>query len=183
MIVANHMGFLDIPVLLAFYPSVFVIKAEMQKVFFFGQALEDQKHVFVDRADRKSGKAAQKGVEEVLSDGDRIIIFPEGGASPGADRKPFKPGSFAIAQKLGKKVEVCVIDYLPNRKMLEWDVERKMFPQLVALFGRRRIDVSVEFFPAEYVEGDPKEFADRWHDIVQEKLEQYDREHEARDHA
>jgi 1-acyl-sn-glycerol-3-phosphate acyltransferase len=172
VVVANHMGFLDIPILLSFYPAVFIIKEEMHKVFFFGKALEDEGHVFVDRADRRSGKEALRGVEEVLAEGGRIIVFPEGGASPGAERRPFKPGSFAVAQRLGKKVEVCVIDYLPDRKMLEWDVKRPMLPQLVDLFGRRRIDVSVEFFPAEDVEGDPAAYAAKWHDFVQRRLEE-----------
>jgi 1-acyl-sn-glycerol-3-phosphate acyltransferase len=179
MIVANHMGFLDVPVLLAYFPAVFVIKMEMRRVFYFGRALADEGHVFVDRGDRQSHTEASKGVAQVLEDGDRIIIFPEGRASPGAERRPFKVGSFAQAQRLGKKVEVCVIDYLPDRKQLEWDVKKPMFPQLVKLFGRKRTDISVEFFPPEEVVGDPAEYARRWHDIIQGKLEQYDREREA----
>jgi hypothetical protein len=30
----------------------------------------------------------------------------------------------------------CVIDYLPDRRMLEWDINRRILPQLVDLFGR-----------------------------------------------
>ena len=178
VIIANHMGFLDIPVLLTYYPAVFIIKDEARHFFYFGPALEKEGHVFVKRGDRRSGKEALQGVEEVLRRGERIIVFPEGGASPGAARKPFKPGSFAVAQRLGKKVEVCVIDYLPDRKVLEWDVNRPMLPQLVDLFGRKRIDVSVEFFPAEEVTGDPAEYAARWHDIIEERLRTYDAERE-----
>ena len=51
---------------------------------------------------------------------------------------------------------------------------------MIELFGRRRSDVSVEFFPAEYVEGDPEEFAEKYHDLVQDRLEAYDREREGR---
>lgn len=180
MIIANHMGFLDIPVLLTYFPAVFVIKMEMRRVFYFGRALADEGHVFVDRGDRKSHSAASKGVASVLEDGDRIIIFPEGRASPGAERRPFKVGSFAQAQKLDKTIEACVIDYLPDRKHLEWDANRPMFPQLLKLFGRKRTDISVEFFPPEKVVGDPAEVAKKWHDIIQGKLEQYDAEREAR---
>jgi 1-acyl-sn-glycerol-3-phosphate acyltransferase len=181
MIIANHMGFLDVPVLLTYFPAVFVIKMEMRKVFYFGKALADQGHVFVARGDKKSHRDASEGVAKVLEEGDRIIIFPEGRASPGAERLPFKVGSFSQAQRLGKKVEVCVIDYLPDRTQLEWDVNRPMAPQFLRLLGRRRTDVSVEFFPPEEVLGDPAEFAQRWHDIVQGKLEQYDHEREVRE--
>jgi hypothetical protein len=68
-----------------------------------------------------------------------------------------------------------VIDYLPDRQLHKWDVKRKMLPQLMDLFGKSRIDVSIEFFPPEYVE-DPKESAQKWHDIMEEKLKQNDRE-------
>ncbi len=178
IIIANHMGFLDVPVLLAFFPSVFIIKMEMRRVFYFGKALEHQGHVFVERDKIKSRHAAREGLMTVLDDDDRIIVFPEGRASPGAERRPFKPFSFAAAQRKDKLVEACVIDYLPDRKMLEWDIKRPMIPQLVELFGRRRTDISVEFFPAEKVDN-ARETAKRYHDLIQGRLEFYDQERAA----
>ncbi|MCP4605618.1 MAG: 1-acyl-sn-glycerol-3-phosphate acyltransferase [Proteobacteria bacterium] len=178
IIVANHMGFLDIPALLSFFPAVFIIKMEMRRVFFFGKALEHEGHVFVDRESMKSRNKARDGLINVLKDDDRIIVFPEGRASPGAERLPFKPFSFAAAQHQGKLVEACVIDYLPDRKMLEWDINRGMFPQLVDLFGRRRTEISIEFFPAEKIE-DYMESSKRYHDLMQGRLEAYDKEREA----
>lgn len=176
VIIANHMGFLDVAILLTYYPAVFVIKDEMRKVFFFGPELEHQGHVFVKRHDAKSRRMAARGLVEVLKDGDRIIVFPEGRASSGSDRPPFKPFSFVAASRLGKRVEACVIDYLPDRKQLEWDVNRSMFVQLIELLGRKRTDVSVEFFPADHVSGDPLETVQRYHQMVEDKLRQYDRE-------
>jgi 1-acyl-sn-glycerol-3-phosphate acyltransferase len=179
IIVANHMGFLDVPVLLRFFPAVFIIKMEMRRVLYFGGALAKQGHVFVERRDKRSRSQAGTELLEVLEDGDRVIVFPEGRGSPGAERLPFKKGSFEAAKKLGKRVELCVLDYLPDRRMLEWDIDRPMRPQLVDLFGRRRIDISVEFFPSETVDGDPGEMADRYHDLTESRLRAYDTEREA----
>lgn len=170
LVVANHMGFLDIPVLLTFFPAVFVIKIEMRRVLYFGGALAHQGHLFVDRADKTSTRVAQEELRRVLAQGDRIIVFPEGRASPGEKRLPFKQGSFAAAKEEGRRVELCVIDYLPDRRMLRWDVNRPTGPQLIDLLGRGRTDVSVEFFPSELVEGDPLEFADRLHDVAEQRL-------------
>lgn len=180
VIIANHMGFLDIPVLLTYFPAVFIIKMEMRRVPYFGRALVHQGHVFVERGNKASAREAVKGLTQVLEDGDRIIVFPEGGASPGAERKPFKARSFAEAQRLGKRVELCVIDYIPDRSALAWDVNRPMIPQIIEILGRHHTDVSVEFFPAQYVEGDPEAFAQRYREIVQGRLEQHDRDREAR---
>jgi len=115
---------------------------------------------------------------QVLRDGDRIIVFPEGRASPTAERLPFKPGSFAAAKRAGKTVELCVLDYLPDRRQLVWNVNRSTFVQLVELFGRLRTDIAVEFFPPEAVD-EPDQMAARCHDLVQARLEANDRAREA----
>jgi 1-acyl-sn-glycerol-3-phosphate acyltransferase len=179
MIISNHLGFLDVPIMLSVFPGVFAIKEEMKSVFFFGQALVKQGHVFVKRDDNLSKRQALLELMKVLKEDDRIIVFPEGKASPGAERLPFNPGSFLAVKRLDKTVEPCVIDYLPDRSMLAWDVEKKMLPQLVDLFGRRRIDVSIEFFPPQKIEGRPADFAEKWQKIMQDKLEQNDRKRDA----
>ena len=175
VIIANHMGFLDIPVLLCYYPAVFLIKAEIGKLNYVRKALETGGHVFVDRSSSESRRSARDGMRMILEDGDRVIIFPEGKASPGATRRPFKPFCFFEAAKQGKSVEACVIDYLPDRQAVRWDVNRKAIPQMLEIIGRRWTDVSVEFFPAE-VPDDPEEAAQRYHDLIQGRLEAYDRE-------
>jgi len=174
LIVSNHMGFLDVPVLLSIFPAVFVIKIEMRRVFYFGRALEHQGHLFVDRVDKGSMRQTAVQLLKVMRDGDRIIVFPEGRASPGAERLQFKAGSFSVAKRVGKRVELCVIDYLPDRKQLEWDVNRGAFVQLVELFGRWRTDIEVEFFPSELVD-DAEEMANRYRDIAQGRLMENDR--------
>ena len=178
LIVSNHMGFLDVPVMLSIFPAVFVIKIEMRRVFYFGKALENQGHLFVDRADKKSMRRTGVELLKVLRDGDRIIVFPEGRACPNAVRLPFKPGSFAAAKRAGKTVELCVLDYLPDRRQLEWDVNRSTFVQLVELFGRWRTDIAVEFFPSEAVD-EPDQMAERYRSIVVERLEANDRARKA----
>jgi len=174
VIIANHMGFLDVPVLLSFYPAVFIIKAEMLRVFYFGKALEDHGHVFVDRKSSSSRRGARDGVRKVLEEGDRIIVFPEGRASPGSKRLPFKPFCFFEAARQNKRIEACIIDYVP-REELQWDIKRPMIPQLVDLIGRKKTQVSVEFLPSELI-NDPEEAAERYHDIIERKLEEYEAE-------
>lgn len=176
IIVANHMGFLDVLVLLTFFPAVFIIKDEMRRVPFFGQCLVHQGHVFVKRQDATSRRAAGHGLVQVLERGDRIIVFPEGQASPGAQRLPFKPFSFVAAQRLNKKMQACIIDYLPDREALKWDIKRRMLPQLIELIGRKRTDVSIEFLPPEEVVGEPGDMAKRYKDEIQARLEEHDRQ-------
>ena len=175
VIISNHLGFIDVPIMSTIFTAVYMIKGEMAKVFYFGKCLQKEGHFFVERDKAASLRKAAKALLTFRKDFCDIIIFPEGKASPDAQRLPFKVGAFATAKKLNKKIQPCVIDYLPDRQLHKWDVNKSMLSQLMELFGKRRIDVSIEFFPPEYVD-DPAESARKWHDIMEEKLIQYDRE-------
>lgn len=173
LVISNHMGFLDIPILLASFPAVFVIKVELGRIFFFGKRLHEQGHIFVVREDNASRSSAGKELMKALRGGDRVIVFPEGRGTPGAERLPFAPGSLAVAERLQKNVQACIIDYLPNRKMLEWDVNRAIFPQLVDLFGRFRIHVSLEYLPAAPVTN-AKDDAEKYRNFIEDRLKEHD---------
>jgi 1-acyl-sn-glycerol-3-phosphate acyltransferase len=173
LLICNHMGFLDVPVLLSVFPAVFIIKAEMRRAPYFGGALAKHGHVFVERGSEASRRSAREGVARVLERGERLIVFPEGRASPGAERLPFKPFCFFEAQRQGRTIEACVIDYLPDRSQLKWDIHRGMIPQLIELVGRRRSEVSIEFL-GTFVPTDAAADAERWKEIVEGKLREYD---------
>ncbi len=175
LVIANHMGFLDVPVLLSVFPALFLIKAEMRKVFYFGPALEKMGHLFVERQSADSRHSAREKVSATMAAGERLIIFPEGGASPGAERQPFKPFSLIEAARQHKLVEGVVIDYLPDRAQLKWDVKRKMFPQLVELFGRKKTLISLEFIAPRYLE-DGAAAAISYHDEIEAALKRHDAE-------
>lgn len=178
VIISNHLGFMDVPVMSSIFPAVYMIKAEAKKPFYFGGALSREGHFFVDREDKTSLRKAAANLLKFSNDFCRIIIFPEGKASPNAERLPFKVGAFAMAKKLDKTVQAVVIDYLPNRQVHKWDTTKKGMPQLIELLGKRRIDVSVEFFPAEKITIDPKEYAVIWHDKIENRLKEYDKEND-----
>lgn len=175
LIIANHMGFLDIPVLLCTYPAVFIMTMQYRRFFYLGKALARQGHVFVERRNASSRQQAREGVRNVLERQERIIVFPEGRSSPDAERLPFKPFCFHEVASQGKRLEACVIDYLPDRSMLKWDNTQPILPQVIKLLGRRRTQVSVEFIPSEVII-DPEEAVQRYHDLIEERLTSYDAE-------
>jgi 1-acyl-sn-glycerol-3-phosphate acyltransferase len=126
VIISNHLGFLDVPVMSSVFPAVYMIKAEAKKPFYFGPALTRGMDTFLlIREDSSSMRKAAKDLLKFSKDFCRIIIFPEGKASPDAARLPFKPGAFAMAKKLDKTVQPCVIDYLPDRSVHMWDTKKK----------------------------------------------------------
>lgn len=179
IVVSNHLGFLDVPVLLSFFPAVFIIKAELGRLPFSGRALRHQRHIFVERERNASRQNARLALSDALSKGDRVIIFPEGRGSPGAARLPFKPYSFVAAKRLNKTVEVVALDYLPDRRLLAWNIEKPMFPQFAALVGRPRTHVSIEFLSVK-VPDDPIAEAAYFKNLIEEKLKANDRKRNGR---
>ena len=169
IVVSNHLGFLDVPLLLTFFPAVFIIKDEIGRIPFGGQALRNERHIFVKRDSESSRSEARHDLDHALENGDRVIVFPEGRGNPGARRLPFKPYAFVTAKRLKKTVEVVAIDYLPDRSEYAWDINKPMFPQFARLLGRPRTHVSIEFLSV-HVPENPLEEAEHYRNLIEQKL-------------
>lgn len=106
LIVSNHAGMADIPLILGMIPlnMRFVAKEELGKIPVFGWVLKQAGYVLIKRGQsREALKSLFKAVE-VLKSGRSIHIFPEGTRSENGDLKPFKRGAFIIAEKAGVPV-------------------------------------------------------------------------------
>src|SRR5262249_13685317 len=77
LMVANHSGWLDIPVMTAVAPVSFVAKAEVGQWAFFGTLARLQRTIFVRRARTKAAEG-RDNIRRRLLQGDALVIFPEG---------------------------------------------------------------------------------------------------------
>jgi 1-acyl-sn-glycerol-3-phosphate acyltransferase len=103
VIVANHLSFMDIPVILAHIPVEirFLAKKSLFKVPFIGYHLERAGHLPVEREDiRASLKLMAQAAQIIRSRGISVLVFPEGGRSP-AQMRGFREGAAYIAIKAG----------------------------------------------------------------------------------
>ncbi len=106
VIVANHQGYFDIPVLLGYFPkaAAYIAKAGVRQVPILGKWNELYGTVFINRGNpREALKAIQKGAERV-KEGYSLVIFPEGTRSPDGHVLSFKPGALKLAQKSGAPI-------------------------------------------------------------------------------
>jgi lyso-ornithine lipid O-acyltransferase len=101
LIIANHVSWLDIPVLSAVAPVSFVAKKDVAAWPFVATLARLQRTVFVDRErPSKVGETANEIVER-LNIGDAIVLFPEGTSSDGNRILPFKTSLFAAVKPGG----------------------------------------------------------------------------------
>jgi 1-acyl-sn-glycerol-3-phosphate acyltransferase len=83
LIVANHSSWLDITVISAVAPVVFVAKQEIARWPLFGLLAKLQRTVFVDRARRHKTREVNAAIAARLTGGDPVVLFGEGTASDG----------------------------------------------------------------------------------------------------
>lgn len=90
LMVSNHMSYLDMMVLACCFPAVFVTSVDMGQVFFLGQMAEIGGSLFIERRHRERVQHDIRQIEDVLSQGFHVMLFPEGTSTDGSTVLPFK---------------------------------------------------------------------------------------------
>lgn len=97
LIVLNHVSWLDIFVVNAFFPCTFIAKSEIRSWPLVGWLVSGAGTIFVERGNRRAVSRINDEVRKRLADGERIAFFPEGTTSRGFDLLPFHSSLFAAA--------------------------------------------------------------------------------------
>ncbi len=90
LVLANHVSWLDIPVMGSLVPLSFVAKQEIASWPVFGFCARLQRCVFLDRTRRSATAEVNAEVAERLAGGDAIVLFPEGTTGDGNRLLPFR---------------------------------------------------------------------------------------------
>lgn len=159
LLVANHLGYLDILVLSALHPCVFVAKKEVRSWPLFGLMAKLSGTVFVDRARSSAAHVTNAEMSHALSQDAVVVLFPEGTSSDGSKVLPFRPALFDAATRAGANVVSAHIAYDVADGSAANDVcywgEMSFFPHLLRLLSRHQIRARVRFA------AETRKFADR----------------------
>ena len=98
LITPNHSSWLDIPVIGSQMPISFVAKSEIASWPIFGHLARLQRTVFVDRTRRTATGAATSELGARLSEGDCMVLFPEGTSWRGDEVLPFRSALLGAAR-------------------------------------------------------------------------------------
>lgn len=175
LLVANHISWLDIPVLSAVAPVSFVAKREVASWPFVNWLARLQRTVFVDRDKRREVAGATDEIMNRLRAGDNIVLFAEGTSSDGNEVLPFKTSLFAAAKpsdrakqgsESGVFVQTVALAYVRRhglplgrlaRPHIAWYGDMELASHVWAVLKRGPLDVRLRI-------GEPvrlEEFSDR----------------------
>ena len=190
LMTANHLGWLDIPILISITPLSFVAKAEVGQWALFGTLARLQQTVFIRRA-RSKAVEDRDNIRRRLLKGDMLVIFPEGTSSDGNRVLGFRSALLSAselpleedAQHHIRHVQVQPVSIayvalhgMPmgreNRPFFAWYGDMELVPHLWEALQTGPIDVTVEFHRPFTIEdaGGRKELARRCETAVRNGL-------------
>lgn len=120
--VANHLSWMDIPILAGRTGSAFVAKAELRAVPLVGWLCTLNRTIFVRREDRMAVTEQIATLRAALAEAWAITIFPEGTTGDGTQLLPFKAPLLAVLDPPppGVLVQPVRIDYGAATRELAW---------------------------------------------------------------
>lgn len=167
LMVANHVSYLDVPVLGSLLDVVFVAKEDVATWPLFGFLARLVRTAFISRKPAEAQRQARH-LGERLRRGESLLAFPEGTSTDGFAVRPFKTALFAVAED-GPALWVQPVSIAYPRAAagkalthgLEnhyaWYGEMTLLPHLFTVFGLEGAEVEVIFHEPVPAAG----FADR----------------------
>lgn len=122
--VANHQGAYDIFSIYGYLGHKFrwMMKASLRKIPFVGRACEVSRQIYVDKSSPSALRHTMQRAEAVLSNGNSIVVFPEGARSWTGQMRKFKRGAYMLAMEFKLPVVPLTIDgsfgVMPRFKLL-----------------------------------------------------------------
>lgn len=89
MLAANHVSWLDVYALIAMCPARFVAKSEIRSWPLLGWLSQNAGTLFIERTKRSDTARINQDINNALTIGDRVAVFPEGTTSDGTVLRHF----------------------------------------------------------------------------------------------
>lgn len=162
LILSNHVSWLDVSVISALSPVVFVAKSEVAGWPVFGWLAKLQRTVFINRQARHQTGAATREIAGRLLGGDAVVLFAEGTSSDGTRVLPFRSALVgAVHHALGNSAHHASITVQPMsvayigfggvpigralRERVAWYGDADLMPHLARVLASGAVDVTVSW--------------------------------------
>jgi 1-acyl-sn-glycerol-3-phosphate acyltransferase len=156
VVIANHLGYLDVIAFAALHRCVFVGKSEIRHWPLFGWMTTMAGTLYVKRGRGGSAERAKKDMRAVSDAGIPLVFFPEGTCSLGNTVLPFHSGLLSKAMEAGQPITAAHIryrltedngPYLSLADVCFWD-DTLLVKHIFRMLAVRGIEVELRFADA-----------------------------------
>lgn len=160
-LVANHLSYLDIPVLATQLDAVFIAKSDVRSWPVLGPMIARMDTIFVDRNRPRDLLRVQTEMERAWNRGDAIVLFAEGTSSRGDRVLPLQPSLLEIAARRRWTVTPVTLAYRAWRatETVCWWGDMTFVDHLYRLLSLPAIHARVVFGDAVSPVADRKDLA------------------------
>jgi len=163
LLISNHLGYLDVLLLGAITPAVFVSRHDVRHWPVVGLLAQMAGTLFVDRERRVQVGQVNQEIQAVLDQGALVVLFPEGRSSNGHIVLPFKSSLLEPVVQTAHALSVSAIQYFVEDGDVSEDVcysgDDAFFPHLLNLLGKRAVRATVRFAPIPRTGANRKQLA------------------------
>jgi 1-acyl-sn-glycerol-3-phosphate acyltransferase len=159
LIVANHVSWLDIPVIGSRGPVSFIAKSEVNGWPVIGLFARLQRSIFIERARRHRTGAATSAIGARLMAGDPMVLFGEGTTGDGMSVLPFRSALIGAAHEAVAGDRPCLVQPMAIRYIrrsglpigratmpdIAWTGDMELAPHLAGILSGGPIDVLVSW--------------------------------------
>ena len=146
LVVANHISWLDIIVLGAEAPFLFIAKSEVADWPVMGYLAKKIGTLFIKRGDTAHAVQTAERMAWLLRRGQRLLLFPEATTSNGEKVLRFHGKLFHAAQLAGASVQAVAIGYSgEGREQIPFIGDDEFVPHLWAILQLEQVDIHLAF--------------------------------------
>ncbi len=152
LVAANHLSYVDVFVLAAVRPMLFISSVELSGTLLVGHISRMGGTVFVERRKYRNLRGEIKSIASVLNQGFTVVLFPEATTSDGTALLPFRPSLFEAAIISQADITPVCIRYLKiNGRPLNMRTKDhivfhggvRLIPHMIRLFSHHDIEVEI----------------------------------------
>lgn len=161
-LVSNHLSYIDVPVYYYALKTTFVAKSEIKHWPVVGPMARTLGIIFIDRKRKRDVHRVNTIIADKINKNQGVVLFPEGGTSPGDEIMPFRPSLLQHPVEANFDVHYAVIRYetgendRPARDTVSWWQDMSLMEHFIGLASNRSITATVTFGQKSFKNDDRK---------------------------
>jgi 1-acyl-sn-glycerol-3-phosphate acyltransferase len=175
-LVVNHISYMDIPALRVAAEAVFVAKGEIENWFLAGKMVADMGMIYINRQNKRDIPRAGREIIKKLTQGEAVIVFPEGTSTKGEEVLRFSSSFLEFAARTNTPVFYASITYrtapgeIKASEAVCWWDDTTLMAHMWRLFQTKEFTAVISFGDAPIRNANRKELARKLREKVIESF-------------